>query len=147
MAVLPGQPDRTVASDGDLYARAVVATAKAAAKAGHPDDYNLTIERDEMQTGNIPAADGAFKFSVLDRQALAQRFRRMGRFPVWKVFPAQIREGRLTVGVNFYWFWCRRRFLRRSWNVFELEGGAQVVFRFDCELQSYVVADVKFSSI
>ncbi len=134
-------------TDLSLYAQAVVAAAEAQAKAyghlGGRDYYNLLVVGENALTKGVPARSGAFTFSVASSATLRERFRRRGRVPVLEVFPAKIENGQLTVGVSNYWYSHHRRLLRRPVDRFSLEGGATVVFRYDCELQRFAIADVK----
>jgi hypothetical protein len=134
-------------TDLSLYAQAVVATAEAQAKAysdlGGRDYYNLFVIGDRTLTRGVPEKSAAFTFSVPDAAALRERFNRQGPVPVLEVFPAQIKDGQLTIGVSNFWFSYHRRLLRGPAHELSLEGGATVVFRYDCDVQRFVIADVK----
>ncbi len=92
----------------------------------------------------LPAVADGYKVVLLDRAGLLARFRQTGRFRVSVVRPMRNDgDGRLVVPILTYWFSHRGgNVFRHARVMYELEGGTNVSFTYDCAVGRFVVEKV-----
>jgi hypothetical protein len=127
-----------------LYFRALQAGLEENAKAYSNlnigrDLHTVIVERNIQINQDFPRQIQSFKIEYLDTQDLIAKYKKEKKeFRIIVMRPILNEGEKLSVGLTDYWFSFKKNSLTYS-----LEGGAKVVFRFDCEHREYVIDKVE----
>ena len=108
------------------------------------DYHHVLVERDAGITDGLPEQFGDYHFEYLDDGQLTAKYKKLRKqFPILKVHPANPANptGSL-LRVSVYWVSYEKGKLK-----FGLSDWSEVIFRFDCEKRTDVVAKVKLGGI
>ena len=131
-----------------LYYQALVAalTARAQdAKYGSANDplHQVIIVKDDQLNTGFPSRIGDIGIEYLAAADLRGRYRSLKHpIPVFVMRPIVNEGDQLVVGFTRYWFSARKQT-----DEFSLEGGYNVVLRYDCSQKNFVVESAKLWGI
>jgi hypothetical protein len=157
LCALPSFPqqDRVPAKQDNLYSAALFAsTAEMEKTWGHIDDSyvggrirtdyrHMLVEKDPEITDGIPSQLEDFRVEYLDNRDLINRCRKVRRgFSILTIHPIQNDGGRLKIRVSVAWAKYEKGKL-----ILGFSDWSDVEFRFDCEMQKFVISGVKLGGI
>jgi hypothetical protein len=136
-------PQNSTAPDSNLYLKALSACVEKQAKEYKDIDkernfLNIIVEYHLFLTRDLPTQIGEYRIEYLNGDELVARYKKVGKpFPIISMRPMVTEEGMLRVGLADYWFSYKKRSLN-----FSLEGGCNVLFRYDCEQKAFMLDKV-----
>ena len=94
-------------------------------------------------TDDLPEQFGEYRMEYMDDQKLIAKCNELRKeFSVLKIWPMKSEGPNLKISVSVYWVSYKHKKL-----MFGVSDWSEVEFRFDCQNQSYVVANVKLGGI
>lgn len=154
-ATVPAQTPKTEAPERNLYAIALGAMLDEMEKrwgyindesADHArrDYRNVLVEKNDVLTHNLPSSIGERRIRYLSSEELGVIQKKARKqIPVIRIFPANLRSEKLTIGFNVYHFSQKKK----NHFYFALSDGATVIFKFDCEKNRFEVESVELWGI
>lgn len=107
------------------------------------DYHHIFVETDPPVTDGLPPESAGYRVEYLDVRGLIARYQKLKKeFAILKIFPIKNEAGRLSVGINVYYFSYKKRHL-----MYGLSDWSSVEFRFDCDRQEFVISAVKLGGI
>ena len=118
----------------------------------------MIVEKNEEVSDEFPSQIGEHHVEYLDNQELIDHYRKVRKKFSLLIISSMGNDGdRLTIIVNQQWFSYSERRKINFWapwvrftifNAFyEISDWSKVVFRYDCQLQKYVIESVKLGGI
>jgi len=151
----PAQSNQSETHQDNLYTLALKTSILQMEKEyGHIDDTvlgqrtrtdyrHMIVEEGPLITKELPTEFENHFVEYLDKQALVERYKKLGKsYAALEIHPMQNEGKTLKIAVVVYWISYEKNHLR-----FGLSDWSNVEFHYDCAKQEFIVSSVKLGGI